>query len=48
MQVGGDVGTLLGPDPLGPLRAQVGGQPEHPGADHDAEARDAEAARQER
>ena len=36
VQVRGDVGALLGADPLGPLVAQVGGEPVDPRPDHDA------------
>ena len=42
MQVRGDVGALLDADPLLALGAQVGGQPEHPRADHEGQAGDAE------
>ena len=48
VQVGGHVGPLLGADPLGPLGAQVGGEPEDPGPDHEAEPDDAERAGDQR
>ncbi len=38
VQVRGQVGALLGADPLGPLGGQVGGQAVDPRPDHDAEA----------
>ena len=42
VQVRGDVGPLLGADPLLALGAEVGGQPEHPRADHEGQPGDAE------
>ena len=44
MEVGGDVGPLLGAHPLGPLGGQVGGEPADPGPDDDAEAEPRRAA----
>ncbi len=38
MQVRGQVGALLGADPLGPLGGEVGGQAVDPRPDHDAQA----------
>ena len=45
VQVRGDVGALLGADPLRPLVGQVGGEPEDPRADDDAEPDDGEQRR---
>ena len=44
VQVGGDVGPLLGADPLLALGVEVGGEPEHPRPDHERRARPRPAA----
>ncbi len=45
VEVGGEVGTLLGTDPLGAFRGQVAGEPPDPGSEGDRQADAAERRR---